>query len=1358
MPMKPGRHSARLFLSAALALLLPGAALAITRTASVNAGKSGPAAAPVPRLPTPAGSLAPAALVPAGSWLPALAPAAAVPQVRSQAVSAVAPVAASAPSLPQRLFGAVLKVLSPQAADSPAGPAEAAGSQPAAAALQAVAEPVSQPGGAEGPDARRLGAVFDGLKYPATRRDESVVDDYFGTQIKDPYRWLEDDNSAETKAWVEAQNQLTEGVLAGIPERREIADRLKQLWNYEKFEMPVKIGRNWIYEHNSGLQDQGVLYKAERLYGERQVLLDPNTLSSDGTAALSGTSFSRDGRHMAYAVSQAGSDWVVWKVRDVETGQDLPDRIEWTKFTGASWSKDGKGFYYSRYPEPEPGDELKGANENSAVYFHRLGTRQDEDVLIHADPAHPSWSFGAGQTEDGRFLLLYQHDGTEPRNRIWVKDLRKPGAGFEPLFEDFDARYSIVGSEGSRFFVQTTKDAPRGRLIAVDLRRPKLWKTLIPEGRGRDVLEGVSQVGKRFIAVWGVDAHQVLRVYGPRGGFQYEVKLPGIGSVSGFSPASRNEKRRGFVSFSSYNHPRTNFRLNLDTGKLKAYRRPKVPIDPSRFEVEQVFYPSKDGTRIPMFIVHKKGIKLDGSNPTYLYGYGGFNVSLNPHYSGANAAWLERGGILAVANLRGGGEYGQEWHDAGRLGNKQNVFDDFIAAAEYLIREKYTSTPKLAIGGGSNGGLLVGAALTQRPDLFGAAVPEVGVLDMLRFHRFTVGAGWKSDYGSSETREGFENLIKYSPLHNVKPDTKYPATMVMTGDHDDRVVPAHSHKFTAALQAAQAGAAPIITRIERNAGHGAGKPLAMMAQEIADVWAFLLRALGVSLPARSFAPPADPAVDAFVKELLAVLVKSGGDPAQAEDQLIDVLARAHAAGQLEPVLQALVADPRVQKHLPPMSEAKRVEYAAQLAFMMGAELEGAGEVPGAKPFEPWDAMGKRHMDLIHASAYAPRGPEAPSLFSEPGFLQELSALTGAEFSDGNRAKPLVDGPASFRVRLALMRKAKKSIHILSWAFYDDTTGNAAADLLIAKKAEGLDVKVMVDAKTARSHGAGVLARMEAAGIEVILYQEAARRYDGLHAKALLVDGKFAVAGGMNFGDEYSHMGPGPKWRDTDMFYMGPAVDATARYMSSLWNAQIKEQGLPYGAMAEAAATKGTGTARLAFLGGEPSGEAAILLAYLKAIAGASRVINIENAYFVTVPALRQALLEALARGVQVNILTNSAQSIDEPIVTAPILASLPELIKAGARVSLKKGDTLHSKFMTVDGLFAILGSFNLHPRSVRYEKEIVLLAPDARFASELDRAFGADTDKAQAVKDPSELKVPDSPLTRIVRRYLFNQI
>ncbi|MDD5656766.1 MAG: prolyl oligopeptidase family serine peptidase [Elusimicrobia bacterium] len=731
---------------------------------------------------------------------------------------------------------AALPALAPKADVAPSAPEAAPALVQAEAALPARENA-----------AGTLDAAFDGSGPPATRRDESVADDYFGVKVKDPYRWLEDDNSEETKAWAEAQNRYTEDSLSEIPERKEIVERLKQLWNYEHFTVPEKVGKHWIYFHNSGLQNQDVLYKARRLYGERQVLLDPNTLASDGTAALSGLSFSEDGRLMAYGISRAGSDWKVWRVRDVETGRDLPDEIHWAKFTGVSWAKDGKGFYYTRFPEPKPGDEGKGANENAKVYFHKLGDKQERDVLVYERPDHPDWTFGVVRTEDERHLLLYQDEGTEPKNRIFIKDLRKPGSRFKPLFDAFDAQYSIIDSDGDRFYVHTTKDAPRGKLVAVDIRRPEPehWTTVIPQS-DKEVLRGVTRVGKRFVAVWEKDAHGVMRVYGPRGALRYEVALPALGSVSGLSPSSRRDTRGGYLSFSSFNHPRTNFHLNLDTGKLRAYRRPKVPMDPSRYEVKQVFYPSKDGTSIPMFIVHKKGLKLDGANPTYLYGYGGFNISLNPYFSGANVAWLERGGIYAVANLRGGGEYGQEWHDAGRLDKKQNVFDDFIAAAEYLIREKYTSTPKLAIGGGSNGGLLVGAVMTQRPDLFAAAAPEVGVLDMLRFHLFTIGAAWKSDYGSSETKEGFETLIKYSPLHNVRPGTKYPETMVMTGDHDDRVVPAHSFKFAAALQAAQAGLGRILLRVERDAGHGAGKPLEKQAQEIADLWAFLLRALGVS--------------------------------------------------------------------------------------------------------------------------------------------------------------------------------------------------------------------------------------------------------------------------------------------------------------------------------------------------------------------------------------------------------------------------------------------------------------------------------------------------------------------------------
>ncbi|MDP3543262.1 MAG: phosphatidylserine/phosphatidylglycerophosphate/cardiolipin synthase family protein [Elusimicrobiota bacterium] len=510
-------------------------------------------------------------------------------------------------------------------------------------------------------------------------------------------------------------------------------------------------------------------------------------------------------------------------------------------------------------------------------------------------------------------------------------------------------------------------------------------------------------------------------------------------------------------------------------------------------------------------------------------------------------------------------------------------------------------------------------------------------------------------------------------------------------------------------------------------------------------------------PVAAPVPAGDPAVDAFVRELLVVLIKAGGDPAKAEAELIEVLARVHAAGRLAPVLQALVADPRVIPHLPPMPAEKRALYAAQLAFMVGAELEGAGRIPGTKPFESWDDMSRRQLALIAGSAFAPRGPGEASLFTEPGFIKEYEALTGAAFTDGNSAKALIDGPASFKVRFGLMRKAKKSIFIQSWAFYDDATGNAAADLLIAKKAEGLDVKIMVDGKTTAVHGASVLARMAAAGVELVYFNDAARRYDGLHTKILLVDGVHAIVGGMNFGDDYSHRGA-KKWRDTDLYYRGRVVAQTARFMAALWNAQVAAQGLPHGLMGPPVVRAASGKARMSFLADDPEGEATIMLAHLKAIAGASKVINIENAYLITMPQLRAALLDALRRGVKVNILTNSAESIDEPIIIAPILASLPELIEAGATVALKRGDTLHSKFMTVDGLLSIVGSFNLHPRSVRYEFELIVTSLDAALAASLDGAFAADMAAALPVTDPAALAIPDSALTRIVRRYLFNQL
>ncbi|MDD5301686.1 MAG: phosphatidylserine/phosphatidylglycerophosphate/cardiolipin synthase family protein [Elusimicrobia bacterium] len=564
-----------------------------------------------------------------------------------------------------------------------------------------------------------------------------------------------------------------------------------------------------------------------------------------------------------------------------------------------------------------------------------------------------------------------------------------------------------------------------------------------------------------------------------------------------------------------------------------------------------------------------------------------------------------------------------------------------------------------------------------------------------------------------------------------------------------------------ALRAAPAAAVPVpVSAVRSLAAMAAAMPV-LRAPALSEM-SFRLSA-GAAFDGTQTGPGAvdpapNPAVDAFVRELLVVLIKAGGDPTKAEGELIEVLARAHAAGQLAPVLQALVADPRVASHLPPMPAEKRAAYAAQFAFMVGAELEGAGRIPGTKPFETWDDMSRRQLAEVAASAFAPRGPGEASLFAEPGFVKEYEALAGAAFTDGNSAKPLIDGPASFKVRFGLMRKAKKSIHIQSWAFYDDATGNAAADLLIAKKTEGLDVKIMVDGKTASQHGAAVLARMAAAGIEIVLFNDAARKYDGLHTKILLVDGAHAIVGGMNFGDDYSHMGPGPKWRDTDLYYRGRAVGQTARFMAALWNAQVAAQGLPHGLMTPMAVLPASGKARMSFLADGPEGEATIMLAYLKAIAGASTVINIENAYLITMPQLRAALLGALRRGVKVNILTNSAESIDEQIVIAPILASLPELIAAGATVGLKRGDTVHSKFMTVDGLFSIVGSFNLHPRSIRYEFELIVSALDPRLAAGLDRAFAADMAAATPVADPAALAIPDSPLTRIVRRYLFNQL
>jgi prolyl oligopeptidase len=689
------------------------------------------------------------------------------------------------------------------------------------------------------------------LPYPKTKAAD-VVDDYFGTKVPDPYRWLEDDNSAETKAWVEAQNKVTFAYLESIPERSQIQNRLTALWNYERFGSPSRRGPWYFFSRNTGLQRQSVLYKTRSLSAAPEVLLDPNTLSKDGTVALTGAAFTEDGARLAYGLAAAGSDWNEWHVRDVATGQDLPDVIKWVKFSGAAWLKDGSGFFYSTYDAPKTGEALTGINKNQKVYFHKVGTPQDRDELVYARPDRPEWLLNADVTDDGRFLLIVQRESTDPKTRIFIKDLTKPGAQIAPFLDRFDAFYDVVGNDGARFYVHTDNGAPRKRLVAIDVDKPEpaAWKTLIAEGPNRDVLDGLTMVNNRFVATWMTDAHNKVRFYNVDGTPDGEIALPGIGAVGAFT--GRREQTEGFYSFTSFTYPTTIFRHDFAAKRSEVFRQPTVDFKPAEYETAQVFYASKDGTKIPMFVTARKGLQRNGQNPTLLFGYGGFDISLTPSFSPANVAWIEMGGVYAVPNLRGGGEYGKAWHDAGRLKNKQNVFDDFIAAAEYLIRERYTSTPKLAIFGGSNGGLLVGAAITQRPDLFGAALPAVGVMDMLRFHKFTIGWAWKSDYGSSETKEGFDTLIKYSPLQNIKSGTAYPATLVTTADHDDRVVPAHSFKFAAALQAAHKGKAPALIRIETSAGHGAGKPTDKIIQEAADRLAFLVANLRMQLaPARS---------------------------------------------------------------------------------------------------------------------------------------------------------------------------------------------------------------------------------------------------------------------------------------------------------------------------------------------------------------------------------------------------------------------------------------------------------------------------------------------------------------------------
>ena len=682
------------------------------------------------------------------------------------------------------------------------------------------------------------------LVYPPSRKVDQV-DDYNGVQVPDAYRWLEDPDSDETKAWVEAQNSVAFGYLGEIPAREKIKQRLTQLWDYEKFGIPFKEGDRYFYFKNDGLQNQSVLYTLTSLDAEPRVLLDPNTLSEDGTVALSGIAISQDGELMAYGLSTSGSDWQEWKVRDVETGVDLrDDHLKWIKFSGASWNHDNQGFFYSRYDEPIEKTKLEDVNYFQKLFYHHLGKPQSEDVLIYERSDQKEWGFNGGVTEDGRYLIVSVWRGTDPKNLLFYRDLTNPDAQVVELISEFQASYSFIDNDGSVFWFRTDLDAPRGRLIAIDTRNPApdQWKEIIPQAD--ETLEGVGLLNNQFVADYLKDAHTQIKIFDLNGCFIREVALPEIGSAGGFG--GKREDTETFYSFTSFTTPATIYRYDMVSGESTVFRQPQVDFNPGDYETQQVFYSSKDGTQVPMFITHKKGIHLDGNNPTYLYAYGGFNISLTPSFSVGSLVWMEMGGIYAVPNLRGGGEYGEEWHQAGTKLNKQNVFDDFIAAGEWLIANGYTSPVKLAIGGGSNGGLLVGACMTQRPDLFGAALPAVGVMDMLRFHKFTIGWAWTSDYGSPDNPEEFKALYAYSPLHNLKPGTSYPATMITTADHDDRVVPAHSFKFAAALQAAHTGSAPVVIRIETKAGHGAGKPTTKIIEEAADKWAFLVRTLNMT--------------------------------------------------------------------------------------------------------------------------------------------------------------------------------------------------------------------------------------------------------------------------------------------------------------------------------------------------------------------------------------------------------------------------------------------------------------------------------------------------------------------------------
>lgn len=685
------------------------------------------------------------------------------------------------------------------------------------------------------------------IEYPETPTVDQV-DDFHGILVPDPYRWLEDVDSPQALSWIAAQNQLTFSILEKIPARAKINKLLTDLWDFPKTSAPRKRSGRYFLTHNTGLQNQDVLFTMESLKEEKRLLLDPNLLSKDGTVALTNWEVSHDGRYLAYATSASGSDWLTWKIRDVESAQDLPDVIKWSKFSGAAWLPDSSGFFYSRYEEPEEGKAYEEANYNQKLFFHQLGTSQADDRLIYERPDHKEWGFDARVSDNSKYLVIHIWQGTDIRNLLFYQDLEASQEIIE-LIPDLEASYLFIDHDGPLFYFRTDLDAPRGRVIAIDIRTPQKsnWRTIIPESS--DVLQDIKVANQQFITIYLHNAYHLIKRYQMDGTYLGEITLPAIGSIVStnvdLSINGNRDDKELFFAFYSFALPPSVYRYDFATDQIELLVKPTLDIDFDRYQVNQEFAISKDGTRIPIFIVHNKTIRKDGNNPTLLYGYGGFSISVTPTFMVNRLVWLELGGILAVANLRGGGEFGEEWHQAGCLLNKQNCFDDMIAAAEYLINCGYTKPDRLAIEGRSNGGLLVGACITQRPDLFGVALPAVGVMDMLRFHKFTIGWAWVSDYGSSEDPQQFEVLYRYSPLHNLRPGTHYPATLITTADHDDRVVPGHSFKFAAALQAAQGGDAPVLIRIQTKAGHGFGKPTAILIEEQTDILSFMVKYLNM---------------------------------------------------------------------------------------------------------------------------------------------------------------------------------------------------------------------------------------------------------------------------------------------------------------------------------------------------------------------------------------------------------------------------------------------------------------------------------------------------------------------------------